>query len=156
VNHLNNPSSKAKLFQFTSKLLSSFVKTSNKLTENQLKNVNELLLEWIGRKVEALTHFSQNTTEISILAAVIECFCEISSPNFVNYDDPRLEKAFELSSTVLSFELRSHDYFGKFFKYSENKTFDQFQFQKQHAPSLPTLHLPLSHQFLLNSACFNV
>lgn len=160
VNHLNNTPAKAKLFRSTSKLLTSFIKTSNQLTENQLKNVNELLLEWIGRKVEALTHLSHNNTETSILASVIECFCEISSSSaaaataaqqFINYDDPRLKKAFELSSTVLPFELRSHEHFGKLFIDSEIQS---EPFQKQLASSSQIRHLPLSRQFFINSACF--
>lgn len=153
VNHLNNTPAKAKLIRSTSKLLISFIKTSNQLTSNQLKNVNELLLEWIGRKVEALTHFSHNNIEVSILAAVIECFCEISSSNCINYDDPRLEKAFKLSSTALPFELRSHEHFGKFFN---NSDIQPEPVQKQLAPSSQTLHLPLSRQFLINSACFHI
>lgn len=153
VNHANNTPAKAKLIQSTSKLLTSFIKTSKQLTENQLKNVNELLLEWIGRKVEALTHLSQNNIETSILASVVQCFCE-SSSNLTNYEDPRVKKAFELSSTVLPpLELRSHEHFGKIFSDSEIQS---ETVQKPLASSTQTLHLPLSHQFLLNSACFNM
>ena len=151
LNHLNNQPSKAKLLRSVSKLLASFVKTSSQLTEKQLKNVNELLLDWIGRKVQALTHFSQNPTEISILAAVIECFCEISSSSFINYDDIRLKKAFEYSYTLLPSNLRTHEVFGKFF---ENAEIQAEQVQKHPFPSLQNLQLPLSRQFLLNSTCF--
>ena len=151
LNHLNNQPSKAKLLRSVSKLLASFVKTSSQLTEKQLKNVNELLLDWIGRKVQALTHFSQNPTEISILAAVIECFCEISSSSFINYDDIRLKKAFEYSYTLLPSNFRTHEVFGKFF---ENAEIQAEQVQKHPFPSLQNLQLPLSRQFLLNSTCF--
>ena len=153
MNHLNNPPAKAKLFRSTSSLLTSFIKSSNKLTENQLKNVNELLLEWIGRKVEALTHFSHNQTETSILAAVIECLCEISPPIFISPDDVRIKQAFELAAPVLPSELKSHEVFGKFVKDSDNRS---EHIHKHPIPSLGTLQLSLSRQFLLNSAYFHL
>lgn len=146
----NNPT-KAKNIFSSSAFMTSFVKKSNSLTETELKMVIELLLECIGRKIEALTLFSKTPTELSILASIFETIFTI----FMTYpalfvEDSRLTQAAELVVDSLPSSIKSHEFFDKLFK---GATFDLNEPSTMHHSFMPfeSLPLPTSRQFLLNT-----
>ena len=146
---LHNTPAKAKSIRSTTAFLASFVKKSTFLTEGQLRTVNELLLEWIGRKVEFLTISPQNQSqiEISILANVTETHLEILS-SYSTLDnsiltDQRLKKAVNLAAGSISHPIFTRDSVGTLEKS-----------QKLVHPPFNSIQLPLSHQFLSNSGTF--
>lgn len=152
---MNNTQAKAKFIRSSSAFLLSFVKRSTSLSETQLNSINELLLEWIGRKVEALIHFPQNQTqiEISILANVVEPHFHIlfSYSSVETLEDPRLTKAIDLAGHLFSSELRSIPIFEKLF---QNLSPSLEESNKPNILPFNSFHLPLSRQFLLNSKTY--
>lgn len=151
-----NSQVKAKAIQSTAAFLGSFVNKSKTFTnDSQLKTVVELLSDWIGRKVEALNHFSSTPLEISILAAVLETLLKIISNHpHVSTNDPRLKQAVELCANLLSPELKSENLFSKFF---ENvSTIEEVSlFKKSNFVPFQSLSLPQSHLLMLNAGIFS-
>lgn len=149
-----NSQIKAKAIQSTAAFLGSFVKKSKTVTDDQLMTVVELLSDWIGRKIEALTLFSSTPLEISILASVLETLLDIIRAHpHVSTNDPRLKQAVELSADLLSSDLRSQELFSKFF---ENvPTIEASPSKRLHLAPFESLPLPLSHQCLLSAEIFS-
>ena len=150
-NNVNNTQTKAKSIFSYSAFMASFVRKSNSLTEAQLNVAIELLLEWIGRKIEALTLFSKTQLELLILASVFETVFSIfmTHPNLF-VEDYRLKKAVELVIDILPFSIKSHELFGKLFSASN---FDSCGAPTNKLSYMPfeALPLPESRQFLLNA-----
>lgn len=156
---MNNTPAKAKVIRHANSFLLSFIKKSTCLTETQLKTVNELLLEWIGRKVEALTLFPQNKTqiEISILAMVIETHLEIAAGIDASFEDERLKQGIHLATGAFSPNLHANPFYGKLFENSPPVPVEETsmnQNQKQVFLPFNSLPLPLCGHFLSNSGTF--
>ena len=158
----SNNQIKAKAVRSTAAFLQSFLKTAKSLTEPQLKTVIELLIDWVGRKIEAMTHFSCNPFEISILASVLEVIFDvfINHPNFAIRNDPKLIEAFKLASSDLSASLKSQeivvDYIEACCSTDSSISMTTTTTETVHPPKLPYkpfeyLVLPKSLKFLLDA-----
>ena len=153
---LNNSPAQLKLIRITSSFLSSFVTRSKFLTDIQLQSVTELLLEWIGRKVEALTHFSQTSTEISILSSVICVILEIFATYPQLFDisgakcDARLKDALAFTASIIPSKYQN---LGKFDSLFVQKFDHNFHESSDFSPFNP-LPFPLSSQHFLKSEIF--
>jgi hypothetical protein len=152
--NVTNSQAKAKSIFSYSAFMTSFVMKSNSLTEAQLKVVIDLLLEWIGRKIEALAIFSKSQLEISILASVFETIFRIyiTHPNLF-VEDYRFKKAAELVIDVLPSSIKSHELFIRSFSIpnSDSCVASEISAIKPSYMPFESLPLPESHQFLLNS-----
>lgn len=150
-----NSQTKAKTIQATAAFLGSFVKKSKAFTDVQLKTVVELLSEWVGRKIEALTHFSNTPLELSILALVLETLLDIIRTHpHVSTNDPRLKQAVELCGHLLPADLKSHELFSKFFENGTTNCVADPLKKHQFAPfeSLPLINC---RNFMINSGIFS-
>lgn len=105
----SNNQIKAKTIRSIATFLKSFMKTATSLTDQQFQTVIDLLMDWISRKVDALTLFSCNHIEISILAAVLEALFDIfiNHPEFAIKSDANLIEAVKLTANILPDSLKS-------------------------------------------------
>lgn len=149
--NVNNTQAKAKSILSYSTFMASLVKKSNSLTDAQLNVAIELLLEWIGRKIEALSLFSKTQIELSILASVFETvFCIFMTHPNLFVEDYRLKRAGELLIDILPFSIKSHELFGKFFCLSNSLSCEASTYKQSYMP-FESLSLPESRQFLVNA-----
>lgn len=96
----------------TAAFIGSFVQraSSSFLSSDQINSTVELLLEWIGRKIEAIEHFSTSQLEIGILASVTQSLLIIlkysSLPlyEFIE-NDVRFKRAVGLSKNLISSDI---------------------------------------------------
>lgn len=147
----SNTQSKAKNIFSYSAFMTSYIMKSNSLTEAQLNVAIDLLLEWIGRKIEALTLFSKTQIELSILASVFEALFRIfMTHSNLFIEDYRLKKAAELVADILPSSIKSHELFKKLFTVPNPDSCDTSATKPLYMP-FETLPLPESRLFLLNA-----
>lgn len=142
----SNTPAKAKSIRIAACFLSSFVKNAPFLTDSQIKSTSELLVNWIGRKVEALAHFSKSNTEVFIIASVVCCLLEMMNvhPELICNDmSSSLNDAIKMAFPLIPIHLKACKTLEPMFSAIDAK--EQTHHQTQISPYSPFDPLELPH-----------